>query len=171
MEWTPTALDGCFILEPQVFKDHRGDFMESYNKQVFHKVSGLDVDFVQDNEVFSTYGVIRGLHYQATPHQQAKLVRCVSGRILDVAVDLREDSPTYLQHVAVELTRENRKQLFVPHGFAHGYSVLSREAVVAYKCDTYRDVASERAVHYASKELNIDWGIPTQDQVLSDKDR
>ncbi len=171
MTLTPTAISDCFILEPRLFKDHRGHFMESYNHNTFKEVTSLDVSFVQDNEVFSTYGVIRGLHYQVTPYQQAKLVRCISGRILDVAVDLREDSPTFMQHVAVELTGENKKQLFVPHGFAHGYSVLSEQAVVAYKCDAYRTVAAERSLHYSTPDLHIDWKIPQEKQVLSVKDR
>lgn len=162
-------IPGLVIVEPTVFKDSRGYFFESYNEAVFKK-NGIDASFVQDNQSRSTYGVIRGLHYQQPPHAQAKLVRVLEGAILDVAVDIRNDSPTYGQHFAIELTAENKKQLFLPEGFAHGFSVLSEIAVVMYKCNAFYNKASEGGILYNDPELNIDWRINESDAIISDKD-
>lgn len=165
-----TKLKGCFILEPKIFKDERGYFFESFNADVFEKAIGRKVLFVQDNQSFSKYGVIRALHYQAGQHAQAKLVRVLSGRVLDVAVDLRADSPTFGQHVSVELSSANQKQLFIPRGFAHGFSVLSDAADFFYKCDNYYKKEAEGGIVYDDTELNIDWNIPKSDVLISEKD-
>lgn len=165
-----TDIEGLLILEPKVFGDDRGYFMESFSQRRFHEVTGLDITFVQDNESLSRYGVIRGLHLQRPPHSQAKLVRVVKGCVLDVAVDLRKDSVTYGRYVAVELSGENKRQLFIPKGFAHGFSVLSDEAVFQYKCDEYYVPESEAAIAWDDPDLDIDWGIPEDRIVLSEKD-
>ncbi len=165
-----TKLQGCFILEPKIFKDERGYFFESFNADLFEKAIGRKVHFVQDNQSFSIYGVIRALHYQVGQHAQAKLVRVLSGRVLDVAVDLRADSPTFGQHVSVELSGTNQKQLFIPRGFAHGFSVLSDSAIFFYKCDNYYKKEAEGGIVYDDKELNIDWIIPKSHAILSEKD-
>ena len=170
MQAQETALKGCFILEPRVFKDDRGYFFESFNKQTFDELVGQNVHFVQDNQSFSQYGVIRGIHFQKGAHAQAKLVRVLEGEVLDVAVDLREGSPTYGQHVAVRLNAENNRQLFVPRGFGHGFSVLSETAVFAYKCDNYYQKASEGGIVYNDPTLAIDWGIPEEKIQVSEKD-
>lgn len=170
MQAQETALKGCFILEPRVFKDDRGYFFESFNKQTFDELVGQNVHFVQDNQSFSQYGVIRGIHFQKGAHAQAKLVRVLEGEVLDVAVDLREGSPTYGQHVAVRLNAENNRQLFVPRGFGHGFSVLSETAVFAYKCDNYYHKASEGGIVYNDPTLAIDWGIPEEKIQVSEKD-
>jgi len=170
MQAQETALKGCFILEPRVFKDDRGYFFESFNKQTFDELVGQNVHFVQDNQSFSQYGVIRGIHFQKGAHAQAKLVRVLEGEVLDVAVDLREGSPTYGQHVAVRLNAENNRQLFVPRGFGHGFSVLSETAVFAYKCDNYYQKASEGGIVYNDPTLAIDWGIPKEKIQVSEKD-
>lgn len=170
MKITQTKLSGCFIVEPQIFKDERGYFFESYNHEKFKKATGIDMVFLQDNQAKSQYGVIRGLHLQRTPSLQAKFLRVLEGKILDVAVDVRKDSPTYGQHVAVELSAENNLQLYIPHGFAHGYSVLSESAVVAYKCDALYDKESEDGINLFDKNLNIDWRIPMDQAILSEKD-
>ncbi|QDO93219.1 dTDP-4-dehydrorhamnose 3,5-epimerase [Formosa sediminum] len=170
MTVTETKLKDCFILEPQVFGDKRGYFLESYNAETFNKLTGLDVTFVQDNESFSSRGVLRGLHYQLGEHAQAKLVRVVKGEVLDVAVDIRKDSPTFGQHVAVRLTEDNKKQLFVPRGFAHGFVVLSETAIFSYKCDNFYNKASEGSIIYNDKTLNIDWQIDESEMLISEKD-
>ncbi|WP_179375492.1 dTDP-4-dehydrorhamnose 3,5-epimerase [Winogradskyella wichelsiae] len=165
-----TKLEGCYILQPNIFKDKRGYFIESFNQKTFHSLLGLDVNFVQDNESKSSKGVLRGLHYQLGEYAQAKLVRVVKGAVLDVAVDVREGSKTFGQHVAVELTEENKTQLFVPRGFAHGFIVLEDETIFSYKCDNYYHKASEAGLIYNDEDLNIDWQLPSTDFILSDKD-
>jgi len=170
MPFIETALAGAYIIEPRVFEDHRGYFFECYNKNSFDKETGADVTFVQDNESYSGFGTLRGLHYQAGEHAQAKLVRVIHGKVLDVAVDLREGSPTYGQHISVELTAENRKQLFVPRGFGHGFVVLSETALFAYKCDNFYNKESEGGIMYNDPKLDINWGIEEKDIVLSEKD-
>ncbi len=164
-----TEIEGLKILEPRVFSDARGYFFESYSKRLFDK-EVAEVDFVQDNESCSSYGVIRGLHFQRPPHCQAKLVRCVKGRVLDVAVDLRKGSPTYGRHVAVELSEDNHLQFFIPHGFAHGFSVLSETAVFQYKCDDYYHPETEGGISCIDSELGIDWRIEANMAILSEKD-
>ncbi|MDI9550811.1 MAG: dTDP-4-dehydrorhamnose 3,5-epimerase [Bacteroidales bacterium] len=165
-----TAIEGVFILEPAVFRDARGYFFESFNQRKFEALVG-PVRFVQDNESKSCYGVVRGLHFQKGPDAQSKLLRVISGSVLDVAVDLREGSPTFGKHVAVELTGENRRQLFIPRGFAHGFGVLSREALFQYKCDNFYAPSSEGAIVWDDPDLGIDWRIPAGDVILSEKDR
>lgn len=171
MKIIETEIQGLFIIEPDVYGDSRGYFFESFNKRRFEEQTGISVDFVQDNESRSAYGIVRGLHFQKPPHAQAKLVRVVSGRVLDVAVDLREGSPTYGRHVAVELSGENHRQMFIPKGFAHGFSVLSEEAVFQYKCDDYYAPETEGAVAWDDPDLAIDWHVPAEDIRLSEKDR
>lgn len=170
-----TDIDGLLILEPKVFADSRGYFFESFSERDFNAAleeNGLDkVEFVQDNESMSSYGVMRGLHFQRPPYTQAKLVRCVRGAVLDVAVDLRKGSPTYGKHVAVELTEDNHRQFFIPHGFAHGFSVLSQTAVFQYKCDNYYAPQSEGGISLLDDSLGIDWKIPVQEAILSEKDK
>ena len=165
-----TKLKGCFILEPTIFNDDRGYFFESFNADSFEKAVGRKVHFVQDNQSFSRHGVIRALHYQVGEHAQAKLVRVLSGKVLDVAVDLRKKSTTYGQHVAVELSRENKKQLFIPRGFAHGFVVLSESAEFFYKCDNYYYPESEAGILYNDIDLNIDWRLNSNKLILSSKD-
>jgi len=165
-----TALEGVFILEPELFRDARGYFFESFNQRKFEAAVG-PVRFVQDNESKSSYGVVRGLHFQKGPDAQSKLLRVISGSVLDVAVDLREGSPTFGKHVAVELTGENHRQLFIPRGFAHGFGVLSREALFQYKCDNFYAPSSEGAIAWDDPDLGIDWRIPAADVILSEKDR
>lgn len=164
-----TDIEGVVVIEPRVFDDARGYFFESYSKRRFDEAV-RPVEFVQDNESMSTRGVIRGLHFQRPPFSQSKLVRCVRGAVLDVVVDIRRGSPTYGQHVAVELTGENRRQLFVPRGFAHGFAVLSDEAVFQYKCDNYYHPESEGGISIADNSLGIDWRINPAEAILSDKD-
>lgn len=171
MKIIETEIQGLLIIEPDVYGDSRGYFFESFNKRRFEEQTGVSVDFVQDNESRSVYGVVRGLHFQKPPHAQAKLVRVVSGRVLDVAVDLRDDSPTYGRHVAVELSGENHRQVFIPKGFAHGFSVLSEEAVFQYKCDDCYAPEYEGAVAWDDPDLAIDWQIPAADMILSEKDK
>lgn len=164
-----TDIEGVVIIEPRLFRDSRGYFFESFSRRDFcEKVR--PVDFVQDNESCSTYGVLRGLHFQRPPHAQSKLVRCVRGAVLDVAVDIRRGSPTYGQHVAVELTEENHRQLFIPRGFAHGFAVLSEEAVFQYKCDNYYAPEADGGISIRDASLGIDWRIPADRAVLSEKD-
>ena len=165
-----TEIQGVYIIEPKVFGDSRGYFFESFSKKEFESKVG-PVEFVQDNESKSCYGVVRGLHFQKPPHAQAKLVRVVKGMVLDVAVDLRKDSPTYGRHVAVELSEDNHRQVFIPKGFAHGFSVLSEEAVFQYKCDDYYAPETEGAVAWNDPELNIDWRVPADMMILSEKDK
>lgn len=170
MKATETKLKDCFILEPNVFNDKRGYFLESFNAQAFKQQTGLTVNFVQDNESFSTKGVLRGLHFQRGEHAQAKLVRVIQGSVLDVAVDVRPNSPTFGEHVTVELTGDNKKQLFVPRGFAHGFVVLSDTAVFSYKCDNFYNKPSEGGIIYNDPKLNIDWQLDESDLIVSDKD-
>ncbi len=170
MKITETRLKGCFILEPALFMDERGYFMESFNEQRFNEAVGKDVNFVQDNQSFSLHGVVRALHYQVGEHAQAKLVRVLSGAVLDVAVDLRENSPTYGKHISVELSCENKKQLFIPRGFAHGFIVLSETAEFFYKCDNYYNKESEGGIIYNDRTLNIDWKLSPDEIKVSDKD-
>lgn len=170
MKLIKTHIEGVTVIEPKVFSDGRGCFFESFSERDFAEKVGL-VRFVQDNESRSVYGVIRGLHFQKPPHAQAKLVRVVKGKVLDIAVDLRKDSPTFGQHVAMELSDENRRQMFIPRGFAHGFSVLSEEAVFQYKCDSYYAPESEGSLAWNDPDLNIDWNVPAGSEILSDKDR
>lgn len=165
-----TGIEGLLVLEPRVFVDARGYFFESYSKREFDKEVG-QVEFVQDNESCSSYGVIRGLHFQRPPYCQAKLVRCVKGRVLDVAVDIRKGSPTYGKHVAVELSEENHRQFYIPHGFAHGFSVLSDVAVFQYKCDNYYHPEADGGISILDESLGIDWQIDPTNAILSEKDK
>lgn len=165
-----TELEGCLILEPTLFEDERGYFMESYNQASFNKATGLDVHFVQDNQSFSKRGVIRALHYQRGTHAQAKLVRVLQGEVLDVAVDLRQNSETFGRHVAVVLSGENRRQMFIPRGCAHGFATLSEMAVFFYKCDNYYNRESEGGIIFNDPGLNIDWKLAESEIILSPKD-
>lgn len=165
-----TKLKDCFIIEPQIFKDQRGYFLETFNQKKFQELTGKTVDFVQDNESLSSKGVLRGLHYQTGIFAQAKLVRVIKGKVLDVAVDLRKDSPTFGQHFSIELSEENKLQLYIPRGFAHGFIVLEEDTLFSYKCDNFYNKASESGIIYNDSTLNIDW-ILNQDQlIVSDKD-
>lgn len=170
MPFTETGIPDLLVYEPRVFDDSRGYFFESYNANTFEK-EGLRFPFVQDNQARSTYGVLRGLHFQLEPYAQTKLIRALQGRILDVVVDIRKGSPTYGKVFSIELTAENKLQLLVPKGFAHGYSVLSETAEVMYKCDNFYHKASEGGIVYNDPALNIDWGIDLKDAVVSDKDQ
>lgn len=170
MKITKTAIDGVVIIEPQVFEDARGYFFESWNKAKMAE-AGLDYDFIQDNQSKSCYGTIRGVHYQKGEFSQAKLVRVLQGTVLDVAVDLRKDSKTFGQHVAVELSAENNRRLMIPRGFGHGFSVLTPTAVFAYKCDNVYNKASEAGIRFDDPDLKIDWKVKPEEAVLSDKDR
>lgn len=170
MNYKETKLKGCFIIEPKVFKDTRGYFFECYNKVKFNELLGHDVDFVQDNESYSSKGVLRGLHYQKGKFAQAKLVRVTLGRVLDVVLDIRLDSPTYGEHITVELSGENKKQLFVPKGFAHGFVVLSDTVLFSYKCDNFYNKASEGGIIYNDPSLSIDWKLPESSLIISEKD-
>lgn len=165
-----TKLKGCFIIDPKVFEDSRGYFFESFNQEAFNRLIGKNINFIQDNESFSTKGVLRGLHFQKGEHAQAKLVRVIKGRVLDVAVDIRKDSPTFGEHVSLELSEENKKQLFVPRGFAHGFIVLSDTAIFSYKCDNYYSKESEGGIIYNDKQLNIDWKLNEDEFIISEKD-
>lgn len=169
MPFTETPIQGLVIYEPMVFEDSRGFFFESFNEKIFSR-QGITGSFVQDNQSRSAFGVIRGLHYQLSPHAQSKLVRVLAGKILDVAVDIRKGSPTYGRHFAVELSAENKKQLYIPHGFAHGFSVLSETADVLYKCDAFYNKESEGGIRYNDPILQIDWKIPAGEEVVSEKD-
>ena len=169
-----TEIDGVVIIEPKVFGDARGYFFESFSERDFNEamtpIFGHGIKFVQDNESMSSYGVMRGLHFQTMPYTQSKLVRCVKGAVLDVAVDIRKGSPTYGQHVAVELTEDNHRQFFVPRGFAHGFAVLSETAVFQYKCDNFYAPANDGGVSIVDDSLGIDWRIPVEKALLSEKD-
>lgn len=164
-----TSINGLVILEPKVFGDDRGFFMETYNAERYKQV-GIDVDFVQDNLSSSTYGVIRGLHYQRPPHTQSKLVYVISGTVLDVAVDIRPGSPTFGHYETVELSDKNRRQFFIPKGFAHGFAVLSEHAVFAYKCDNIYAPKSEAGIRYDDADIKVNWQIPASNAILSEKD-
>ena len=170
MPFTETPLKGLLLFEPQIWGDERGYFFEAYNEKVFHE-NGITARFVQDNQARSSYGVLRGLHYQLEPFAQAKLVRVLEGEVLDVVVDIREGSPTYGQHYSVRLSAENKRQLFVPRGFAHGYVVLSPTAEFFYKCDNFYSKAHEGALLYNDPQLNIDWQIDLDQVILSEKDK
>ena len=170
MPFTKTDIPGLLIFEPRVFEDSRGYFFESYNEQVFRQ-EGIEIRWVQDNQSASDYGVIRGLHYQLPPYAQAKLIRVLKGKILDVVVDIRKGSPTFGKTFSVKLSAKNRKQLFIPAGFAHGFSVLSEKAEVMYKCDVFYNKESEAGIIYNDQELKIDWQIPAEQAIISDKDK
>ena len=170
MEVLKTPIEGLLVIEPRIFADARGWFLETYNEQRYRE-AGIDATFVQDNQSCSSYGVVRGLHFQRPPFTQAKLVCCTQGRVLDVAVDLRKNSATYGQWYAVELTEENRRQFFIPRGFAHGFSVLSEKAVFTYKCDNLYHPEADGGILLSDPDLAIDWQIPEELRILSDKDR
>ena len=170
MEVIKTAIDGVVILEPKVFKDARGYFLESFSQREFEE-KVRKINFVHDNESMSSYGVMRGLHFQCPPYTQSKLVKCVKGRVLDVALDIRKGSPTYGQHVAVELNEENHRQFFVPRGFAHGFAVLSETAVFQYKCDNFYAPQADGGISIKDESLRIDWMIPIEETILSEKDK
>ena len=170
MEVISTLIAGVYILEPSVFEDVRGYFFESYSKAKF-EAAGLHYDFIQDNQSKSSYGTVRGLHFQKGEHAQAKLVRVIEGAVLDVAVDLRKGSPTYGKYLAVELSAENKRQLLIPRGFAHGFSVLSETAVFAYKCDNLYCKEAEGGIRFDDPALGIDWGVEKGKELLSDKDK
>ena len=170
MRMIPTKLAGCFIVEPQIYADERGYFFESYNQKAFEEQSGLKINFVQDNQSYSSKGVVRALHYQLGEYAQAKLVRVLNGTVLDVAVDLRKGSDTFGEHVAVELSAENKKQLFIPRGFAHGFVTLSKTAEFFYKCDNFYNKASEGGIVYNDPTLKIDWILAENQLLVSQKD-
>lgn len=171
MKFIETKLKGCFEIEPRVFGDDRGYFLESYNEKVFQEGIGQQIHFVQDNQSYSTKGVLRGLHYQTGEHAQAKLVRVLQGEVLDVAVDIRPDSPTFGQSVSILLSGENQKQFFVPRGFAHGFQVISETAIFFYKCDNFYNKESEGGIIYNDIDLNIDWAPFESDYIISEKDQ
>lgn len=169
MSFSPTTFPGLYLFQPRIFEDHRGYFFESYSEKLFQE-NNIQLNFVQDNQASSTFGIVRGLHYQMEPHAQSKLIRVLSGIILDVVVDIRKNSPTYGEVFAVELSDKNKMQLLIPKGFAHGYSVLSASAEVFYKCDAFYHKESEGGIAYNDPSLNIDWKIPTDKIVVSEKD-
>jgi dTDP-4-dehydrorhamnose 3,5-epimerase len=171
MKVTETHLKGCFIIEPIVFGDERGYFFESFHKEKFQQLTNIEVDFLQDNEAFSNRGVVRGLHFQKGQYAQAKLVRAVKGKVLDVAVDLRPESKTFGKYFSIILSEENKKQLFVPRGFAHGYAVLENHTVFSYKCDNIYYPKAEGGIMYNDKTLNIDWKLNEDEVILSKKDK
>lgn len=164
-----TPIEGLIVLEPKVFRDSRGYFVETYNEQRYQQ-AGIDARFVQDNQSCSSYGVVRGLHFQRPPYSQAKLVCCTVGRVLDVAVDLRKDSPTYGQWYAVELSEANKRQFYIPRGFAHGFSVLSEQAIFTYKCDNLYHPEADGGILLSDPALNIDWQVPENQRIISEKD-
>ena len=170
MNIVKTKFPGLLVIEPRVFEDSRGFFFESYNERAL-KENGIDIRFVQDNQSSSCYGVIRGLHYQLPPHAQTKFVRVLEGTVLDVVVDIRKGSPTYGEAFSIELSADNKKQLFVPAGFAHGFSVLSERAQLLYKCDAFYNKESEGGISFKDPTLKIDWQIPADEAIISDKDK
>ena len=170
MNVVETKLPGCFIIEPAVYEDERGFFFESFNEERFNQAIGREINFVQDNQSFSKRGVVRALHYQIGQWAQAKLVRVIKGKVLDVAVDLRQESPNYGQHISIELSSENKKQLFIPRGFAHGFITLSETAEFFYKCDNYYKPDFEGGIIYNDPMLNIDWILPKEEIIVSKKD-
>ncbi|WP_104735099.1 dTDP-4-dehydrorhamnose 3,5-epimerase [Hanstruepera ponticola] len=170
MKVTETKLKGSFVIEPDIFKDNRGYFFESFNQKKFMLHTGLKIDFIQDNESFSTKGVLRGLHYQEGEFAQAKLVRVIKGSVLDVVVDIRKNSTTFGEHFSILLTEENKKQFFVPKGFAHGFVVLSNTAIFSYKCDNFYNKPAERGILFSDSSLNIDWKLPYNELIVSEKD-
>ena len=171
MNFIPTKLEGCFVIEPKIISDERGYFMESFNEITFQKGVGQSVHFVQDNQSFSTKGVLRGLHYQTGVHAQAKLVRVLSGEVLDVVVDIRTGSDTFGEYVSVLLSAENQKQFFIPRGFAHGFLVLSETATFFYKCDNFYNKDSEGGLLFNDTTVNIDWNFPIEQLIISEKDK
>ena len=171
MKFTETKLKGCYIIEPKIIQDERGYFMESFNEKTFQNGVDQAVHFVQDNQSFSSKGVLRGLHYQTGENAQAKLVRVLQGEVLDVAVDIRPDSPTFGQYESVLLSGENKKQFFVPRGFAHGFLVLSETATFFYKCDNFYNKESEGGIIYNDETINIDWQFSLEDLIISEKDK
>ena len=170
MPFIQTPIPNLLVFEPKIHEDNRGYFFESFNLQIF-RTEGIDINFVQDNQSCSQYGVIRGLHYQLDPYAQVKLIRVLAGKILDVAVDIRKDSPTFGKSFSIELSAENKKQLFIPAGFAHGFSVLSEQAEVFYKCDSFYNKESEAGILYNDSSLNIDWKTPAGKEIISEKDK
>jgi dTDP-4-dehydrorhamnose 3,5-epimerase len=170
MNFIKTEIPGLVIIEPKVFQDGRGYFYESFNQKEFEENIG-QIEFVQDNESKSVYGVLRGLHFQKPPFTQAKLVRCILGKILDVVVDLRSSSPTFGKHVAIELSSDDKKQLFIPKGFAHGFVVLSREAIFSYKVDNFYSPQHDSGIYWNDQQLDINWKLPVEEIVLSEKDK
>jgi dTDP-4-dehydrorhamnose 3,5-epimerase len=171
LKFTPQLIPDLIIIEPTIHSDNRGYFLESFRQDIFDDILGFKVDFIQDNESKSSKGVLRGLHYQLPPYTQAKLVRVIEGSVLDVALDVRKSSPTFGQHVAVELTAENKRQLFVPHGFAHGFVVLSNTAIFSYKVDNYYAPDYDRGIAFDDKSLSINWQLSSDILQLSDKDK
>ena len=171
MIFTETKLKGCFIIEPKVISDERGYFMESFNQNTFNLGINQEIKFVQDNQSFSSKGVLRGLHFQTSEFSQSKLVRVLQGEVLDVVVDVRPNSETFGQHVSIVLSSENQKQFFVPRGFAHGFLVLSETATFFYKCDNFYNKESEGGIIYNDQTINIDWKLDTKDLIISDKDK
>jgi dTDP-4-dehydrorhamnose 3,5-epimerase len=170
MEIIDSPFQDCYVLKPQIIEDARGHFFESFNAKRFSDLTGLNVNFVQDNQSYSSYGVIRGLHAQVDQYAQAKLVRALQGEVLDVIVDGRPKSPTYGKHFSILLSAENKLQLFIPRGFFHGFSVLSKDAVFFYKCDNYYHRSSEQGIYYADPFLSIDWQVPNSSRIITDKD-
>lgn len=170
MKIEPTPLEDCFVLEPEMFFDHRGWFSESFNQKTFEKAIGKPIGFVQDNQSFSQKGVLRGLHFQTGKHEQAKLVQVIQGLIQDVCVDIRKDSASFGKYFSIELSDTNRRQLFVPRGFAHGFLVLSEEALVSYKCDNYYNTESETGIIYNDPTLHINWNLGDIKPIISEKD-
>ena len=171
MNISPTPLAGCFVITPRVFNDERGHFFESYNQSAFNEAAGYEVDFVQDNQSFSTKGVLRGLHLQKGEYAQSKLVRVSQGEVQDIAIDLRKRSSTYGQYFSVILSAQNHQQLFIPKGFGHGFLVLSPSAIFQYKCDNYYNKESEGGLHYADPSINIKWELAEEELVVSGKDK
>lgn len=170
MKAEKTNIDGLIIVTPDIFHDRRGYFFESFNARSFYDLTGLNIDFVQDNESLSGISVLRGLHYQLPPYEQAKLIRVVKGKVIDIAVDIREGSETYGQYFSIELSEENKKQLFIPPGFAHGFLSLSNDTILSYKCSNYYDQASEAGIRYDDPILRIDWKVDKNKLALSEKD-
>lgn len=168
---TKTNLLDCFIIQPNIFKDERGYFFESFNQEKFNEAISNSVNFIQDNQSFSSKGVLRGLHFQIGDFAQSKLVRVVKGKVLDVCVDIRKESPTFGKHFSILLDDVNHKQLYIPKGFAHGFVVLEDNTIFAYKCDNYYNKASERGIIYNDIDLGIDWKLPFEELILSDKDK
>lgn len=171
MNLLPTSLPDCYLIQPKIYKDNRGFFFEAFNKALLEGKMGTALDFVQDNHSFSTRGVLRGLHFQQAPYAQAKLVRVISGEVMDVVVDLRPDSKTYRQHFKIKLSGQNRHMLYIPRGMAHGFLTLSEEATFLYKCDNYYHNKSERGIRYDDPDLEIDWEYPKESIILSEKDK
>jgi len=171
LEIIKTKLEGCVIIQPQLFRDERGYFAETFHHQKFADAYGKEIHFVQDNQSQSSYGTLRGLHYQKGASAQSKLIRVIQGEVLDVAVDIRQHSPTFGEHVATLLSGENFKQMFIPKGFAHGFVCLSETAVFAYKCDAFYDASAEAGILYKDSQLHIDWRLPEKDIIISEKDK